>query len=621
MVYTTDDYRPSHRQIRILDLLPGDSGEAIRCLVRIASLDGDEQYEALSYVWGEAGAQKEIEVSGQTVHVTDNLYAALHRLRYPMQKRTIWIDQLCINQSDNLERSSQVAMMRDIYKRCSCCIIWLGELEAVPSKDASAVFTFLKEVAAVATTPYMGLPTLFRDTPDGATARRAFTAFAMYGNPWWSRIWTVQEAMIPHDAVLVWGHLSVSRADVLATSRHLRSDLMHAHFPDTFKAKRVQHYEMLRRMLYPVHGFIHSSTHDGPLDLLLRWRHRDASNPRDKVYALMGLLPDDVLPSARTYDYEAPPSLLFANVTFALIQLENGLRPLLGSSEMPHRTSGLPTWAIDFANTNRLGMRQLKWWNHSHRYRQFSTCGSQTLQASLLDEGRILSLAGSFIDVIDVCSEVYDVPDNVPILSSRLHETTNDWEKLIEQWRKSHAFNWVYKTGETWEVACLRTTLGDLVMAEYPVERVKLAHLESLIKLWDSPHGNTQGLLAEPKHGTDPNQRFFMTNGGYMGVGPPVTRNKEYGTLYESTCGMVPNQTFFITKKGYMGVGPPDTRPGDQVWVLYGGQVPFILRDTTRGANGEQLKKGTLVGDAYVHGVMDGEALQHNPEARTVHLS
>lgn len=604
-----------------MDLFPGNSDEAIRCSIRIVSLDGNEEYEALSYVWGDSAAQEEIDVSGQIVSVTQNLHAAMKRLRHPVRGRTIWIDQLCIDQSDNLERSSQVAMMRDIYRRCSCCIIWLGELNDVASKDASAVFSFLKEVAAVATTPYMGLPTLFRDNPDGEAARTAFAAFAMYGNPWWSRIWTVQEAMIPHNAVLVWGHLSVSRADIMATSRHLRSDLMHAHFPDTFKAKRVQYYEMLRRMLYPVHGFIHSSTHDGPLDLLMRWRHRDASNSRDKVYALMGLLPDDVLPSARTYDYEAPPSLLFANVTFDLISLENGLRPFLGSSEMPHRTSNLPTWAIDFANTNRLGRRQLKWWNHSHRYRQFSAGGPKSLQASLLNEGRTLSLTGSFIDIVEVCSEVYEVPDNVPITSSKLCDTTNHWSKLLEQWRKSHGFQMLYRTGETWEVARLRTILGDLIMAEYPVERVKLAHIKSLIHLWDAPHGNTQGMLDEYESGSGPNRRLFMIDSEYMCVGPPVTKDKAYGTLYESVCGMVPNQAFFITKKGYIGVGPPDTRPGDQVWILYGGQVPFMLRETKEANAIDEVQQLKLIGDTYTHGIMDGQAVQHGPKTHTIWLS
>jgi hypothetical protein len=583
---TTDIRRPSHREIRVLDLLPESAGDDIRCEIRIASLDGHEQYEALSYVWGARSTQKEIVVSGQHVLVTENLCAALERLRYPRMKRTIWIDQLCINQSDNLERSSQVAMMRDIYRRCSTCVIWLGELGGVDSQDASAVFGFIREVAAIANTEYLDLPILFRDSPEGQTARKAFAAFAMYGNAWWSRIWTVQEAIIPHDAVFVWGHLSVSRADVLATSRHLRSDLMHAHFPETFKTKRVQHYEMLRRLLYPVHGFIHSGNHDGPLDLLMRWRHRDATDPRDKVYALMGLLPSNVLSSARSYDYESPASLLFANVTFDLIQLEQGLRAFIGSREMPHQTASLPTWAIDFATTNRLGRRQLKWWNHSHRYRQFSACGAELLQADILDKGKILSLRGSFVDEVEVCSDVYEVPDNVPIVSRRLYDAVMHWTELVEQWRLSHGNQAEYVSSGSWESALSRTVLGDLVMAEYPIERAKPAHEKYLKNLWIALH-----------------------------------QDRKKGSLYESVCGMVPNQAFFITKKGYIGVGPPETRLGDEVWILYGGQVPFVLGKTEHNNPIEDIQQRKLVGDAYTHGIMDGEAVHADYRTQTVWLS
>ncbi|KAH3995438.1 hypothetical protein HBH98_145120 [Parastagonospora nodorum] len=579
-------FRPTQREIRVLDLLPGNTGDQIECKVRIISLDGKEQYEALSYVWGERSTPKEIVASGQNVSVTENLYAALERLRNPQQIRTIWIDQLCINQSDNLERSNQVAMMRDIYRRCSVCVIWLGELGDIDSQAATAVFGFLKEVAAIATTEYLGLPILFRQTPEGEAARRAFAALAMYGNPWWSRIWTVQEAIIPHDAVFVWGHLTVSRADILATSRHLRSDLMHAHFPETFKAKRVHHYEMLRRMLYPVHGFIHSSSHDGPLDLLMRWRHRDATDPRDKVYALMGLLPRDVVPSARSYDYETPASLLFANVTFDLIQLEQGLRPFIGSSEMSHKTMGLPTWAIDFATTNRLGRRQLKWWNHSHRYRQFSASGAELVQASLLDRGIILSLKGSFVDEIEVCSEVYEVPDNVPFASRKLYNTVMDWTKLLDDWRNSHGNPTEYTSGGSWKSALYMTVLGDLIMAEYPIERAKPLHEKYLENLWTS-------LLLDKTH----------------------------NSLYESLCGIVPNQAFFITKKGYIGVGSPDARPGNEVWVLYGGQVPFVLRKIDHKNDVETVHERELVGDAYTHGIMDGEAIQAHHETETIWLS
>jgi hypothetical protein len=156
----------------------------LTCTIRIVHLDGDEEYEALSYVWGEGNRQKEIDIAGQRTPVTDNLHSALQRLRHPTKRRTIWVDQLCINQMDILERSSQVAMMRDIYRRCSSCIIWLGELNGVSSQSASDVFAFIKEVAAVETSKYLGLPTLFKDNPESEQARNAFTAFAMYGNSW-----------------------------------------------------------------------------------------------------------------------------------------------------------------------------------------------------------------------------------------------------------------------------------------------------------------------------------------------------------------------------------------------------------------------------------------------------
>jgi hypothetical protein len=88
--------------------------------------------------------------------------------------------------------------------------------------------------------------------------------------------------------------------------------------------------------------------------------------------------------------------------------------------------------------------------------------------------------------------------------------------------------------------------------------------------------------------------------------------------LYESLVGMMENQTFFITKSGYIGIGPPDTSPGDRVWVFKGGNVPFVMRDA--GAEGKDQPQLTLVGDAYVHEIMDGEAMDNQSQMQCVHI-
>ena len=97
--------RPTGHQIRVLDILPGRWEDEVKCDVRVVSLDENPQYEGLSYVWGESAERKTIDVSGESITVTPNLHVALQRLRYPEKKRTMWIDQLCINQWDMDEKA------------------------------------------------------------------------------------------------------------------------------------------------------------------------------------------------------------------------------------------------------------------------------------------------------------------------------------------------------------------------------------------------------------------------------------------------------------------------------------------------------------------------------------
>lgn len=141
-----------NNEIRILDLLPGNGYDDIECDIRVVALNDDELYEALSYVWGKNGNEVAVTVNGHERDVTHNLYAALRQLRHPTRKRALWVDQLCINQWDNDEKAEQVNLMRFIYKRCSQCLIWLGdiveEVAGFSIQDANTAFDFIRVMAA-----------------------------------------------------------------------------------------------------------------------------------------------------------------------------------------------------------------------------------------------------------------------------------------------------------------------------------------------------------------------------------------------------------------------------------------------------------------------------------------
>jgi len=118
--------------IRLLRLQPNSANDAkVQCTFFHASLADAQkaQYEALSYAWGNATQTIDIELNGIIFPATVNLDAALRALRKPDEPRTLWVDAVCINQSDLQEQGSQVKMMWDIYRNAKRVLVWLGPEE------------------------------------------------------------------------------------------------------------------------------------------------------------------------------------------------------------------------------------------------------------------------------------------------------------------------------------------------------------------------------------------------------------------------------------------------------------------------------------------------------------
>lgn len=115
---STSIYQPlrhAKNEIRLILIAPGQKDDKVACRLEVVSLDQLPRYDTLSYTWGNPETTSEILVNDNPVSITATLHNALHSIRHPRRTVTLWADGLCIDQGNNAEKSTQVAMMDRIY--------------------------------------------------------------------------------------------------------------------------------------------------------------------------------------------------------------------------------------------------------------------------------------------------------------------------------------------------------------------------------------------------------------------------------------------------------------------------------------------------------------------------
>jgi hypothetical protein len=126
-------------------------------------------YEALSYTWGTMISCSPVFVGGYPLQVTESLDVTLRHLREATQSRRLWIDALCINQEDVLERNSLILLMDCIYGRARETVVWLS-----PTADNSDLL--LDRLAK----GYV---------PDSEALQFGYYMYKLTSRPWWTRVW------------------------------------------------------------------------------------------------------------------------------------------------------------------------------------------------------------------------------------------------------------------------------------------------------------------------------------------------------------------------------------------------------------------------------------------------
>ncbi|TGO57211.1 hypothetical protein BCON_0068g00420 [Botryotinia convoluta] len=344
--------RISGDQIRILDILPHggtDDASPIRCEITVVALSNKPQYEAISYCWGKSNETVDIEVAGIPRSITTNLQAAIHHPWLPDKKRSVWIDQLCVNQDDNEERLSQVHLMYDVYSQCSRCLAWLGEIDPEFSvADAKAALNLILFISDEDEKTPIPTSILSADTSTFKAYLRALASVGHAKNPWWKRIWTVQEAILPSEILFHWGPLQILWGSVVGALHPpiykwlLLRPLFDQH--DIFKTWPLDDY---RNIQYAIMIWIKNAHvwRESAFEVAIRWRGRQATVPHDKVFGLRGLWDPNVeLPNTDKCSYETSVAELYSAFTIDILLDENslGLLAIDPRVEWGKRTRNIP---------------------------------------------------------------------------------------------------------------------------------------------------------------------------------------------------------------------------------------------------------------------------------------
>jgi hypothetical protein len=261
---------------RILVLEPGEIGDVLRCSLQDIDDWACPGYSAISYVWGPPRSEVPIICNGQECLVTESLAQALRRFRRPSERTHLWADAICINQDDKEERSAQVARMGEIYAQATQVWAWLGTEDA----ESPLVVRLLKAHLKKADEPWFHVRTEFEaDAPEWSAM------ISWLNQPWFWRVWTIQEARLAKSATLYFGPHSIDLRIVDTVMKlHIHRDEnenMAGHLDEAFR---------LPGLSVRLNEDIFSNNVAGDLlSYLLQARRHQATDPRDKVFGLLGL--------------------------------------------------------------------------------------------------------------------------------------------------------------------------------------------------------------------------------------------------------------------------------------------------------------------------------------------
>jgi ankyrin repeat protein len=302
--------------IRLLRLSRGTFGRPVGELFFV-SLEAEVPYEALSYTWGDPTRFQKITINGKAMEVTENLFAALKYVRQEDADRVLWIDAICIDQTNQKERGHQVQQMGDIYKHAEKVIVWLGH----GTVDTDVAMDIIGQLHSLVVRRGHSLESWnhYSDSLSSTLKNRMLAGVLdLLKRPWFRRVWVLQEVANARVATIVCGDKAVSARTFGLVPSFLGMTLD----PHIQAVLEVMPGVLRRESWY--------STKPTLYTLLLKFRDSQASQPRDKIFALLGMSSDACTSSLVIPDYtKTEKQLIRDTVLFILTSSTSNQTPAL----------------------------------------------------------------------------------------------------------------------------------------------------------------------------------------------------------------------------------------------------------------------------------------------------
>ena len=506
-------------------------------------------FEALSYAWGSTTDLVDIRIDGSNhglLSVTRNLSAALPYLRLADKDRVIWIDAICINQLDLVERALQVQLIAGIFRQATRVICWMG----IESADSDLAILTIRKLSSKVDVdlqkqtirPTSGKEARWADFskpfPFDAQIMHALSNF--FGRPYFSRLWVFQEIRQAGDrAVLQCGSSTFQRQDLLVANWCF----MHKPWKEPMSNEFKRRIELVRQMFY---------TNTTNLGLLIRrTANLNCSDPRDRVYALMGLRWKEERELPIEADYTKPPGKVYQDYVHQFIVHFKSLR-LLSFCEIQDHSSDMPSWVPDWSRLP-----------HTNAPRALQLAAGQMPSDVISISEKVLAVTGVHVATTQEAHPI-------EITSG----SDDDAIKVMRKHAPSELFVYSHPEDTTLlEAYCCTLCVDTFSHRTIPHKIQFPSFSESLEAL----------------------KRFLQHP---VATAEPGSQASRYCQYVVETCT---GRSCFTTKEGHIGLGPAVTQAGDHICILLGCRSLMILRP-----KGSQYE---VIGLAYVHGINNGEPL------------